>query len=217
MRTKAAVLREINRPLSIESLEIPDLKPGQVLVKVAACSLNFRDLGIVRGTSNSTDSHPEHVVLPPGRLGSMREIDEFSRKVFATHACRFTEDELLSGDAILLKELLGNLLDNAIRYTPDGGEVRIIWQATADGAEFAVEDTGIGIAPDVLPRLFAQAARTKSSELFLAISLLVVIVAAMVTAAAGLSPIAGALIALGAEVEIDHILPFSRTLDDTSA
>ena len=47
----------------------------------------------------------------------------------------------------------------------------------------------------LLPILFAQAARTKSPELFLSASLLVVIVAALVTAAAGLSPIVGALIA----------------------
>jgi CPA2 family monovalent cation:H+ antiporter-2 len=47
----------------------------------------------------------------------------------------------------------------------------------------------------LLPRLFAQAARTKSSEVFLAMSLLVVIVAALATSAVGLSPIVGALIA----------------------
>ncbi|TPG43029.1 sodium:proton exchanger [Sphingomonas koreensis] len=47
----------------------------------------------------------------------------------------------------------------------------------------------------VLPRLFAQAARTKSPELFLAASLLVVIVASLATTAAGLSPIVGALLA----------------------
>jgi CPA2 family monovalent cation:H+ antiporter-2 len=47
----------------------------------------------------------------------------------------------------------------------------------------------------LLPRLFAQAARTKSPELFLSVSLLVVIVASLATAAAGLSPIVGALIA----------------------
>lgn len=46
-----------------------------------------------------------------------------------------------------------------------------------------------------LPRLFAQAARTKSPELFLAASLLVVIAASVATTAAGLSPIVGALIA----------------------
>lgn len=47
----------------------------------------------------------------------------------------------------------------------------------------------------LLPRLFAQAARTKSPELFLAASLLAVIAASLATAAAGLSPIVGALIA----------------------
>lgn len=47
----------------------------------------------------------------------------------------------------------------------------------------------------LLPRLFAQAARTKSPELFLSASLLVVIVASLATAATGLSPIVGALIA----------------------
>ncbi|MEA3031217.1 MAG: monovalent cation:H+ antiporter-2, family [Sphingomonadales bacterium] len=47
----------------------------------------------------------------------------------------------------------------------------------------------------VLPRLFAQAARTKSPEMFLSISLLVVIAASLATAAAGLSPIVGALVA----------------------
>ena len=46
-----------------------------------------------------------------------------------------------------------------------------------------------------LPRLFAQAARTKSPELFLAASLLVVIIAALATSAVGLSPIVGALLA----------------------
>lgn len=47
----------------------------------------------------------------------------------------------------------------------------------------------------LLPRLFAQAARTKSPELFLSAALLVVIIASLVTAGAGLSPIVGALIA----------------------
>ncbi|MBW4330885.1 cation:proton antiporter [Stakelama sp. CBK3Z-3] len=47
----------------------------------------------------------------------------------------------------------------------------------------------------ILPRMFGQAARTKSPELFLAASLLIVIVASLATAAAGLSPIVGALLA----------------------
>ena len=53
----------------------------------------------------------------------------------------------------------------------------------------------LGFGRFLLPRLFALAARTKSPELFLAASLLVVIVAALATAGIGLSPIVGALIA----------------------
>ena len=67
----------------------------------------------------------------------------------------------------------------------------------------------------VLPRLFDQAARTKSPELFLAVSLLVVILASLATGAVGLSPIFGALIAglLIAETEyngeVEHMIaPF---------
>ena len=56
----------------------------------------------------------------------------------------------------------------------------------------------------LLPRLFAQAARTKSPELFLAVSLLVVIVASLATTAAGLSPIVGALIAGVLIAETDY-------------
>jgi monovalent cation:H+ antiporter-2, CPA2 family len=53
----------------------------------------------------------------------------------------------------------------------------------------------LGIGRFILPVLFAQAARTKSPELFMAASLLVVIVASLVTSAVGLSPIVGALVA----------------------
>lgn len=55
-----------------------------------------------------------------------------------------------------------------------------------------------------LPRLFAQAARTKSPELFLAASLLVVIVASLATAATGLSPIVGAIVAGVLIAETDY-------------
>jgi len=65
-----------------------------------------RDIGIVRGTSNYTDSHPEHQVEPPEPLKTYPEIDSFSRNQFSVNACSYVEDELLSGDAILLKRSL---------------------------------------------------------------------------------------------------------------
>ncbi|MCP5379518.1 MAG: cation:proton antiporter [Novosphingobium sp.] len=76
--------------------------------------------------------------------------------------------------------------------------------AASDGVNSLVETLWIGalvvigmmvVGRLALPRLFAQAARTKSPELFLAASLLVVIGASLATSAAGLSPIVGALLA----------------------
>ncbi len=74
----------------------------------------------------------------------------------------------------------------------DEGWVGIAGVALRGGATVVVMYLGGRL---VLPRLFAQAARTKSPELFLAASLLVVIVASVATTAAGLSPIVGALLA----------------------
>lgn len=52
----------------------------------------------------------------------------------------------------LLKEALSNLLHNAIRYTPRGGQVTVRLEATAGQAAIAVVDDGPGIPPDELPR-----------------------------------------------------------------
>ncbi len=44
-------------------------------------------------------------------------------------------------------------MSNAIRYTPEKGTVRLRWHRADEGAEFAVEDTGIGIPAEHIPRL----------------------------------------------------------------
>ena len=66
-----------------------------------------------------------------------------------------------------LRSAFGNLVSNAIRYTPAGGEVRLSWQDVGDEAVFAVRDTGIGIAPQHVPRLterFYRVDRGRSRE-----------------------------------------------------
>jgi len=61
----------------------------------------------------------------------------------------------------------GNMVSNAIRYTPAGGAVRLAWRANESEAEFSVQDTGIGIAPEHIPRLterFYRVDRSRSRE-----------------------------------------------------
>jgi two-component system phosphate regulon sensor histidine kinase PhoR len=73
----------------------------------------------------------------------------------------------LLGSEKEISSALGNLVSNAIRYTPEGGQVKLRWHATNDGAAFDVEDTGIGIAPEHVPRLterFYRVDRGRSRE-----------------------------------------------------
>ena len=73
----------------------------------------------------------------------------------------------LSGSEKELESAFGNLVSNAIRYTPEGGTVTLRWKATDEGAAFEVQDTGIGVAPEHLPRLterFYRVDRGRSRE-----------------------------------------------------
>ena len=66
-----------------------------------------------------------------------------------------------------LASAFGNLVSNAVRYTPRGGKVTLLWSEDAQGAQFSVEDTGVGIAPEHLPRLterFYRVDRSRSRE-----------------------------------------------------
>jgi len=73
----------------------------------------------------------------------------------------------LVGSEKELSSAFGNLVSNAIRYTPERGTVRLRWHRTEEGAAFDVEDTGIGIAPEHVPRLterFYRVDRGRSRE-----------------------------------------------------
>jgi len=51
-----------------------------------------------------------------------------------------------------------------VRYTPDGGRIALDWRVTEAGGEFAVADSGIGIAPEHLPRLTERFYRVDRSR-----------------------------------------------------
>jgi two-component system, OmpR family, phosphate regulon sensor histidine kinase PhoR len=73
----------------------------------------------------------------------------------------------LLGSEAEISSAFGNLVSNAIRYTPSGGRVRLVWRDGPDGATFAVEDTGLGIPTEHIPRLterFYRVDRSRSRE-----------------------------------------------------
>jgi signal transduction histidine kinase/ActR/RegA family two-component response regulator len=60
----------------------------------------------------------------------------------------------LRGDAMRLAQVFANLLNNAAKYTDDGGNIHIGAWREADEIVVSIRDSGIGIAPDLLPRVF---------------------------------------------------------------
>jgi signal transduction histidine kinase len=61
----------------------------------------------------------------------------------------------IEADAGRLQQVIWNLLFNAIKFTPEGGSIRIAVRAAGDAVEVDVADSGQGIAPDDLPHVFA--------------------------------------------------------------
>jgi two-component system sensor histidine kinase TctE len=66
------------------------------------------------------------------------------------------EDVFIEGDAFLLREMLGNLLDNAIRYTQAGGHVTLRVEIAGDAVVLSVEDNGPGVPAADRERVFER-------------------------------------------------------------
>lgn len=102
-------------------------------------------------------------------------LDQEIAAVCAFHQAMADEQEitLISGgagivlaDSGLLRRALGNLIANALRHTPRGGQVVVEAVETADhGAKIIVSDTGDGIAPEDLPHVFDRFYRADSARL----------------------------------------------------
>jgi heavy metal sensor kinase len=71
-------------------------------------------------------------------------------------ACNVQGHASVEGDRARIKQVVVNLLDNAIKYTPSGGSINLNVHASESKAIMEVADTGIGIPPSALPHLFER-------------------------------------------------------------
>ena len=100
-----------------------------------------------------------------GLLGEAVELYEDvaeARRVAVTLAPG--EDVSISAAPDRMRQVFANLLDNAIKYTPDGGQVRVETARDGDAAVVTVTDTGAGIAPEHLPRIWQRLYRADPSR-----------------------------------------------------
>jgi two-component system phosphate regulon sensor histidine kinase PhoR len=70
----------------------------------------------------------------------------------------------IKGSTEELRSAFGNLVSNAVRYTPEHGTIALAWQQTETGPQFVVQDTGIGIRPEHISRLTERFYRVDKSR-----------------------------------------------------
>lgn len=139
---------------------------------VEAILLNSRRVALM--ADNLAQALREGGPLPVSKEPvDLRELAERSVRSFALRAkeegielnlrCE-GEDLWVLGSETLLGRLLDNLVSNALKYTQKKGEVTVSLVADKDSLTLAVEDTGIGIAPEELPRVFDRSYRTSEGK-----------------------------------------------------
>jgi len=75
-----------------------------------------------------------------------------------------TADDVVNGDRTRLEQVAANLIDNAVKYTPAGGRVDVQVRRDGDRAVLEVRDTGVGMPPDEIPRVWDRLFRGDRSR-----------------------------------------------------
>ena len=87
---------------------------------------------------------------------------------------------VIEGNEMQLRQVAGNLLDNAIKFTPEGGQIAAILRLDDKLVILTVEDTGIGILEDDIPQLFGRFHRGRNAAAYAGSGLGLAIVKAIV-------------------------------------
>ncbi len=170
----ANISHELRTPLTVLQgyLEMLEQHPsgevsdpvGRMLEQTSQMQSMLDDLLELSRLQEREPGGEEEVVDIPAMLNRLKEqAQELSRN---RHDLVFeiTPDLFLSGIAMDLESAFGNLITNAVKYTPKGGEINVTWRPAPDGPEFSVSDTGIGIPRRDIPRLTERFYRVGSDR-----------------------------------------------------
>ena len=168
LKTPVTVLSGFVETLADESFDVPPAQRRRFLALMAEQAGRMQhliedllELSALESATPAEDEQP--IELRPF-------IERLAEEARALSSGRHRIEASLDADASVLgspRELhsaFSNLVSNAVRYTPDGGTVRLAWRADADGATFSVADTGIGIEARHLPRLTERFYRVDSGR-----------------------------------------------------
>lgn len=107
--------------------------------------------------------------LRPEKVNIRALLEQIEQEAVALSAGRHTislqvDGPDLKGGTEELRSAFGNLVSNAIRYTPPGGSISMRWEGKEPGPQFVVQDTGIGIRPEHISRLTERFYRVDKSR-----------------------------------------------------
>jgi two-component system OmpR family sensor kinase len=156
-KTPLTVLRaDIERAMSLPSTSTEQLVAlEEALAETTRmASLVESLLTLARADEGRFDLHREPVDLEP----LVRDVAETANILGEAHGLTVTLTRLepvsVLGDAVRLRQLFLNLVENAVKYSPKDGAVELSLEATGEAAVFSVKDHGIGIAGADLPFIF---------------------------------------------------------------
>ncbi|MBN1314632.1 MAG: HAMP domain-containing histidine kinase [Anaerolineales bacterium] len=124
-------------------------------------------LDLSRLEANGTDPVREPVDLN----GLIKEMSELYASRAEQSGLAFSletpaDPVTVSGNPVQLRQAFGNLLDNAIKFTPQGGHVCVRLENNQAQATLIIEDTGMGVPLDDLPRLFTRFHRGRNASAY---------------------------------------------------
>ena len=164
----ATLSHELRTPLNVVMGQLRRLRGGRLTPEQTeraweALERNTRlQLRIVEDlldTSHILSGHLRLTRSPVELDKVVASVLEEARPFADAQAVAFSADltrVVVQGDAVRLQQVVSNLVSNAVKYTPSGGQVSISLGRGAKGATLEVSDTGIGIDPDFLPRIFER-------------------------------------------------------------
>ncbi len=173
----ANVSHEIRTPLTVlagfvetlSNLPLSEVERRRVLALMAQQTQRMQSLVgdlLTLARLEGSPRPPADAWLPLARLGAAVELDARGLSG-GRHRLAFDWGDAveLAGSEPELLSAITNLVGNAVRYTPESGEVCVTWRRRPDGGgEIAVRDTGPGIAAEHLPRLTERFYRVDNSR-----------------------------------------------------
>jgi len=157
LKTPITVLSGFVETLSDPTIEMTAAQRRRYLGLMAEQSKRMQQLIEDLLTLSALESSPapgdEQPIAPRALLEQL--ADEARALSAGRHAIevRVADDDRLMGSRLELHSAFSNLVSNAVRYTPEGGRVTLVWRVDGGRGVFAVEDTGIGVESRHIPRL----------------------------------------------------------------